>query len=184
MPFLAPALPLIGAGLSGLGAIGKGRAAGRQAESESIMAQDRLRQQADQTGLQSARFNAEMPGLRAHDAVKGDILSGLQSASLSGGGRDLKVSGGLSPALLSQNTRNYGQAMNTVASGGPLAQGGTDINRQALLSQLGGSYKPFKPSFTGPSALPQAGLLDKILNGAGYAGGALDLYKQTKDEEK
>lgn len=154
MPFLAPAIPFIGAGLSALGSIGKGRAAGRQAENAQLAEQQRA-------AIEAARFNREQPFVGAQAGVRGDILSNLQPISFTGGGRDLRISGGLSPALLSGGTRQIGGAM----------------NRQALLAALGGGQGggPFGQLNTAQFAPKKAGLLDKILGGAGIAGAGLGL---------
>jgi hypothetical protein len=194
MPFLAPAVPFIGAGLSALGSISKGRAGGRQAE-----AQARLQQQ--QAALDAARFNREAPFARAGAGVRGDILAGVQPVSFTGTGRDLRISGGLSPALLSSGTRQIGQLM----------------SRDALLSALGGPQRSARPSlsqaaqqrgdrslFRGARGLrdaaarqpafrdpytfdpsqfapPRPGFLDRLGNVAGLVGGGLELLQ--RDEE-
>lgn len=118
-----PFLPLVSAGLGALGGIGGGRAKGRAAEAEQQAQQDRLRLEAAQQQLAEARFNREAPGLRLGNAVRGDIFANVQPFQLSGEGRNLSGSGGLTPAVLSQGTRQLGQV----------------ISRQALLSQLGGA---------------------------------------------
>jgi hypothetical protein len=145
-------------GLSG------GAAAGRQAQAQANQGQDQTRLGIQNQQQQAAAFNRQAPGLRATNAVRGDLLSGLQSVGSTGSGRDLHFTGGLSPALLSANTRQLG----------------SDMTRQALLSQLGkseGSRGPgqndpytFDPQFTQPTPLPHPSLLSKI--GGVLGGGA------------
>ena len=119
-----------------------GRGQGRVAEAAANNAHD-------QTALDFARLNLQAPGMRAHSAVQGDILAGVQPASVSGritgtNGMMPKITGGLNPGLLSQNTRALGGQM----------------SRQALLSQMGP-----QPSQT---TLPEPGKMDAILNLLGY----------------
>jgi len=171
---------LIGAGTSAAGAIAEGRAQGRQAEAGANAQQDTLRQRADENRLAAQKFNAGLPGLRANDAVRGDTLANVQDAAFTGSGRDLATTGGLRPSLLSGQTRALGQAMGAAASGNTGAGASMDPGRAALLQQLAGSYQPFKPEFTTATPLPQAGMLDKILQGAGYAGGVLPLLGQSR----
>jgi hypothetical protein len=129
--------------------------------------------------------------LRANNAVHGDIMANVQPVSFSGTGRNLRVNGGLTPDLLSANSRNFGQAMNAAATGGTLNPASAvptfgDSNaagtRQAMLDSLKGSYDQFHPQFTGPTPLPQPGILDHILTGAGYAGAGLDLANQIRKQ--
>jgi hypothetical protein len=170
--FKVPSFSDILGGIGDVGsAFGQGAARGRALDSQNTFNQDKLRALIDQMGLQTAAFNAGAPGRRASDAVRGDVLAGVQPAALSGGGRDLKVSGGLTPALLSQGTRNFGQLMNSAATGeGPadpsLLQ---NSSRQALLQQMMGSYGPYTQKFTQPTALPKAGFGEKLLQGLGAA---------------
>jgi len=169
MPFLAPALPFIMGGLGAAGAVAKGRASGRAAENDA-------NQNADMFRLRAAEFNRQNPTYRSRDAVRGDLLAGLQPFRLSGEGRNISSTGGVSPALLTQGTRDLGKSM----------------NRDAVLSQLGGlnaqpqKAKSMKELMTPqapqrsdpyamltPTPLKQPGLLDKILGGAGLAGGLI-----------
>lgn len=183
MPFLAPALPFIGAGASALGALGQGRAQGRQAEANANQNQDQLR-------LQAARLNLEAPGQRASNSVRGDILANVQPVSINGPiththGQMPQITGGLSPALLSQNTRQLGGEM----------------SRDALLSQMQGAPTPdvggpgigkgirqaqATPQQTGlfqPTPLPQKSGLDTFLNGAGIGGDLLSLLEQARKRQ-
>ena len=123
-----------------------GRAAGRQAEAGIGLDQDQLRLLAERLGLQA-------PQLRARNAVRGDILANAQPAAFSGSGRDLQMSGGVSPALLSENSRNLGRQM----------------SRDALLSQMKGD------AFT-PTPLPQSGKLDTLLGLLSGAGTGVDAW--------
>lgn len=143
---------LIEGGLRAAGGIAQGRAQERLAEAE-------LASRADATRLGAAGFNRQTPGLRASNAVRGDVLSGVQPYALSGEGRNISGSGGLSPALLSENTRNLGREM----------------NRQAFLSQMGqgGATDPYA-TFV-PTNASRANGLDTALGIAGVVGSALPL---------
>lgn len=130
------------------GAASAGRAQGRVTEAGVNQNQDQLR-------LQAARLNLDAPGQRAQNSVRGDILAGAQPLSINGpithtGGKMPQISGGLSPSLFSDNTRNLGK----------------DMSRQALLSQMQGD------AFT-PTPLPQAGKLDTFLNTIGGVGNVM-----------
>lgn len=132
--------------LTGLGELGKGQAQDRQAEADFA--------------LRSAIIRAGMPGARAGDAVQGDILSGVQNVGTMGSGRDLRFTGGLSPSLLSGNTRQLGGQM----------------SRQALMSAIGrgGANDPYaSPTIRKP------GKMEKFLTGAGIVGGFGDVVNQT-----
>lgn len=127
------------------GGIAGGRAAGRAQEAG-------INNNADYLRLQGAKLNLDAPQLRANNSVRGDLLANLQPLSVNGpithtGGKMPSISGGMSPALLSPNSRQLGQGM----------------SREALLSQMNG------PAFT-PTPQPKAGMFDHILNGIGYAG--------------
>lgn len=142
MSKIAPALSVAGNVAS---AVAGGRAAGREAEAERNLRQDTLR-------LQGAKFNLDAPQSRARNSVRGDLLANMQPVQISGPitgtkGKMPTISGGLTPSVLSDNSRQLGQLM----------------SREALLSQMQG------PAFT-PTPLPQANAFDKILNGVGYAG--------------
>lgn len=144
--------PVLGAGGAIAGGMAGGRAAGRSQEAQ-------MGNQADLVRLGAARLNLEAPQQRAQNSVRGDILAGLQPMSINGpithtGGQMPQVSGGLSPALLSQNSRQLGQQM----------------SRQALMSQMQGDFQP--------TPQPKAGTLDHILNGIGYAGLGADVLSQ------
>lgn len=162
-----PALiPLI-SGIGGLfGALGKGKAAGREAEAA-------MSPQLQQQALQAALFNRQAPQMRLGAAARGDMFANAQPAKLSGSGRDLRMQGGLSPALLSPQSRQLGQ----------------QVTRQALMSQMkpgtGGDPYSFDAKRFAP---PQSGVMDKILGIGGiagavapFAGGIWDLLKPKRD---
>ena len=138
---------LKGAGaLTGLGELGKGQAQDRQAEADFA--------------LRSALIRAGMPGARANDAVQGDVMAGVQNVGTVGSGRDLRFTGGLSPSLLSGNTRQLGGQM----------------SRQALMSAMG------RGGANDPYAAPQIkkpGKMEKFLTGTGMVGGMTDVLGQT-----
>ena len=168
MPFI---LPFIGPALGAMGALGKGRAEGRQAESAANQQQDLLRQRA-------AEFNRQTPGIRAGNAVRGDILRGVQPFMLSGEGRNLTGSGGLTPGLLTQGTRELGHAMNREAVLSQLAgQKPSDALRATPGyedlpagpgGRIGADTSPYA-SFA-PTIQPHSNFWDKLLIGGGVAG--------------
>ena len=179
MPFLAAALPFIIGGGAAAGAIGRGRAAGREREAQHGLS-------ADQVRLMGARFNRETPGIRAGDSVRGDLLAGAQPYKISGEGRNLSSTGGLSPALFSTGTRELGNSMRREAMlsqlrsaggrgsnygpGSPMRLENPDIDA-ALAAPDQGAYASF-----GMTPQPKAGLLDKILTGAGIAGNVAGMF--------
>jgi hypothetical protein len=164
------AIPLIDAFGNVAGEVAKGREANRNTQAGQNFNQDQLRLRADENRLASAKFNAAMPGQRANDAVRGDTLANIQDAAFTGSGRDLGITGGLRPSLLSGQTRALGQAMGAAASGNTGAGAQMDPGRAALLQQLAGSYQPFQPNFTTPTELPKANALDAILQLGGITG--------------
>lgn len=150
MPF--PLIPLIGAGLSALGVLGGGRAKGRADEAQ-------INDQRDRTALAGAQFNMQAPGMRAGNAVRGDVLANAQDAQIQGPvtgtkGRVPQITGGLRPSLMSGNTRALGSQM----------------SRDALLSQMSG------PAFQ-PTPTPQAGGFDTFLNIAGGVGDLMGILQ-------
>lgn len=156
MPFLAPILPFIGPALGIGGAAAKGIGAAREGGNEQRAA-------AGQRALQGAEFNRQQPFVGARAGVQGDILANVQPYKLSGGGRDLSGAGGLSPSVLSQGSRQIGSTM----------------NRQALMAALGQQGSPFSQFDTKPYAPQSAGILEKILGGAGLAGAGLDAASES-----
>lgn len=152
------------------GALGQGAQAGREREALLNQRQDAIREAADQNRLAAAKYNAAVPGLRANNAVRGDLLANVKSVGTTGSGRDLRFTGGLSPDLLSGQTRALGQVMGAAASGNTGAGAQMDPGRAALLQQLAGSYQPFQPQFTAPTALPQEGKASKVATTLGILG--------------
>lgn len=108
------------------------------------------------------------PGARASNSVRGDILAGIQDATVSApaGVNVTSFSGGLRPSLLSGNSRELGRQM----------------SREALLSQMDGTPTPYTdlelPDFasirnrTAPelTALPQPSGMDRVMEGIGTYG--------------
>jgi hypothetical protein len=159
-------LPGIGLGLQALSGIGHGIANRRMEQNANTLHQDDQRANIDRTALAFANYNRQDPGVRAGDAVQGDILAGVQPVTHSGSGKDFHFNGGLTPALLSQGTRNYGQLMSAAATGEGPADPSLLNNpaRQAMLAQLRGDYGPRQQKFTQPSGLKKAGLGEKLLS--------------------
>ncbi len=193
MPFMAalPAITA-GAGLLGklFGGAAKGSADQRTQENNQITDRNRLLAQLygtqqgattnalqGQSGEQIAHAGLDMdrrkfalaaPSVRAGQSVRGSIMQNAQPVTLSGlpdriASRIPTISGGLSPALFNQNTRDLGGEM----------------TRKALIDQLkGDEFAPLeKTNFSGGvlptpqlEAFQKAGLLEKILGGLGLAG--------------
>lgn len=151
-------IPLIDGISRVAGGISAGRGAGRQAEGQANNSYDMDR-------LNMANFNLNAPGHRASNSVRGDMLAGLQPMTVNGPitgthGNIPQISGGISPALLSQNSRQLGQSM----------------SRDALLSQMQGPMQP--------TAQPQSSWMDTLLNGVGYAGAAAGAISQGLNQPK
>lgn len=109
------------------------------------------------------------PGKRASNAVRGDILAGVQDVGVNApaGVNVTSFSGGLRPSLLSGNTRELGGQM----------------SKEALLDALSGTPAPFSTmqpydvssitSRRAPAQTPmeQPGTMDKIMEQIGLWGG-------------
>ena len=133
------------------GAILKGREQTRQQENTQNVQQD-------QTRFRAAEFNRENPRARGGAAAYGDTLANVQDYQLQGRGRNLSSAGGLRPSLLSPGTRQLG----------------TDISREAVLSQLArgtGANDPYG-TFT-PTPVQRGGGADTALTALSLAGPAL-----------
>lgn len=151
MPFLAAAVPFLGMGAKSV--LG-GRAKSREEQNQA-------NERADAFRLASARFNREAPVVRAHQAVRGDLLANVQPAGSTGAGRDFRFTGGLSPELFSQGTRDLGASM----------------NRNAVLSQLATEARPYRPGEI-PDAATQARLLaESRRTGRPVRGNVTDLIR-------
>ena len=102
------------------------------------------------------------PGMNARNSVQGDLLANAQRARVTGPitgtrGNIPQITGGLSPALYSQNTRQLG----------------ADMSRRALMQQMKGGTEPAKGN-----------ALDAILSGIGYAGLGADLLGKYGPQSK
>lgn len=189
----ATVMPLVTAGVSTAGQIAAARQAGRQAQAQQQAPIDRLNQDAQTStlGIQQRALDAQdaaklaralgilqeaeaarkAPGQRASNAVRGDILANAQDVKLGGLSSripKMEFTGGLRPGLFSGNTRQLG----------------SEMSRQALLSQLKGDPTPFsslpeadysrilnaKP-ISGGTPLPEGGKMDSILQAIGQYGG-------------
>lgn len=171
---ILPFLPLITAGAGAAGAIAKGRSQGRQVQNTANADYDRLQLEGDQHRFDAAKWNAGAPGRRMTDAVRGNILENVQDAGRVGGGRNLQMTGGLRPSLMSQGTRDLGQGV-SIGAGGNTAQV-DNPQRRAFIEQLASNYD-FKPTWQ-PQPQLRGGKLDSALTGLGMFGTGLDLFKQ------
>lgn len=146
-----------GSGMRGaLGTIGRVATGAEQGRAGGRLAEQGANSQYDRSRLDAAKLNLEAPGMRAQNSVRGDILANAQPLSITGpithtGGKMPTISGGLSPALLSDNTRSLGK----------------DMSRQALMSQMAGDFQP--------TPQPKSNGVDTALNIAGTAGAVGDV---------
>lgn len=125
---------------------------------------DRRQHQQDQR-----RFALQAPGVRASQSVRGSIMANAQPVSLSGLPSDVasrmpRISGGMSPANFTPETRQLGQ----------------ELTRHALISQLQGDqidqFDPLETTDFDSAIMQQPtmgtynnnpGLLENILGGLG-----------------
>lgn len=132
------------------------------------------------TDLSQRNFALAAPGKRAGNAVRGDILSQAHDVTVGGlapGRTAVQFSGGLHPDMFSDSTRALG----------------TNMTDQALSEQQAGDHfaplpdlpdyvKP--PAYTDgppaptPTAMPQPGATDSILNTAGTIGNLATLLSK------
>lgn len=128
------------------------------------------RERSDQRGqaLDERKFALSAPSTRANQSVRGSILQNAQPVTLSGlpdrvSSHIPQISGGLTPAMFSADTRALGGEM----------------TRKALIDQLkGDTFDPMEQTDFNKGVLPlpkmeeyqKAGLLEKILGGVGLAG--------------
>ena len=181
MPFLAKlAVPLLGLA----GSVGKGRAANRAEENAGAPNRDIAR-------LHFAEFNRQAPGVRARNAIQGDTLASVQPYQLTGEGRNLSATGGLSPALFSTGTRELGNAMRREAIlSGLKSAGGTGAN-YGPTSPMRQMMPDITEALKAPDTSPYAAMtptpdkrgnwLDTVLQGAGYAA---NLLPKQDDEDQ
>lgn len=142
--------------------INKGRQEGREAEGNATNAQDRNATDRYRAETASARLNLDAPQERASTAMRGDILANAQPLELTGRTQMIgntpvpQTTGGISPALFSDQTRELGRTM----------------TQQALQQQQtsGGNAQGPAPALT---PLPRANGFDTAL---GIVGQAASLY--------
>jgi hypothetical protein len=135
--------------------------------------------------LDEKKFALAAPSVRASQSVRGSLMQNGQPVSLSGlpdrvSSRVPTISGGLSPALFNDNTRALGGEM----------------TRKALIDQLkGDEFAPMEATDFSAGILPtpelddyaeyqKAGLLEKILGGAGMAGDIIGGIGEASDAYK
>lgn len=186
-PALGAALGGIGMGgkvMSGLGTVGKvggalspvvggiakGRAEGRQAETDNLMAHDRMVQQAIQqefaNKLGLAGTEANMLDLRANQARHGDLQANVQDVHIPDNER-VHIphwTGGVRPSALGPNARAAGQRLSDTA-----------------LAKMGNEGLPTAP-VPHISPLPQAGFADKLLGAVGPALGIAGAFPQSPNQ--
>jgi hypothetical protein len=132
--------------------------------------------------LDEKKFALAAPSVRAGQSVRGSIMQNAQPVSLSGlpdriSSRIPTIEGGLSPALFNDNTRALGGEM----------------TRKALIDQLkGDEFAPMEATDFSKGIVPmpemaemeRAGLLEKILGGAGMAGDIIGGIGEASDAYK
>jgi hypothetical protein len=132
--------------------------------------------------LDEKKFALAAPSVRAGQSVRGSIMQNAQPVTLSGlpdriSSRIPTISGGLSPALFNDNTRALGGEM----------------TRKALIDQLkGDDFAPMETTDFSKGIVPmpemaemeRAGLLEKILGGAGMAGDIIGGIGEASDAYK
>jgi hypothetical protein len=132
--------------------------------------------------LDEKKFALAAPSVRAGQSVRGSIMQNAQPVSLSGlpdriSSRIPTIEGGLSPALFNDNTRALGGEM----------------TRKALIDQLkGDEFAPMEATdfskgivdMPEMAEMERAGLLEKILGGAGMAGDIIGGIGEASDAYK
>ena len=125
-------IPLISAGVSAAGSYYSNKNSDENADEDRDLQARALAQTAE---VNRANFARQNPGIQMGNAARGDTLAGLQSAKLTGSGRDVQLTGGLNPGLLSQGTRDLGAY----------------TSRQAMLA---GMNRSMDPNMTNPYTPP------------------------------
>lgn len=147
------ALNVATGGISGaigdvLGGGAKASAEGRRGDADL---QARMAALNNRALLDAAVFNRDLPGVRANQVARGDVLSTMHDAAPTGDPRiDKFGGGGLRPSAFGADTHQAGSA----------------LKRQALAHLMGGEQ--FTPQI---ATLPDSGLLEKIGGIAGIVGG-------------
>jgi hypothetical protein len=177
-----------------LGSTAKGQATERGQENVAAQARDRAladiygtQQQAPvqlmqllERALQDrAKLALEAPSARLNQIIRGSLLANMQPARITGGFssnvRIPQISGGLSPAALSNAAR--------VA--------GAEMQRQALSKLFSGQDVPAMPNFAGALVAPPQlsqykgpGTMESVLSGAGIGLGALDAILKSRTQQQ
>lgn len=150
------------------GKAAEGRAKGRESEALLGNARDNTANSMYRTAqdaqfqnagldLNRQQFMEQARSGRAKDAVLGALLANIQDVNIGVPGiKTAQVSGGLRPSALGAGGRSAGEL----------------LNQQALLKMLQGDSFVDAQLLAPPqqSAMPQAGLMDKILGGIGTYG--------------
>lgn len=159
-----PAIDAIGGVASG---IAGGRAQGRQQETDNLLRESLAQNGRYRNQLDAAQLNLQAPGQRASQSVKGDILANAQPFQWTGGTKMVgnipvpQSSGGLSPSLFSDDTRQLGRALSSGALQGQTTNGGQAIAPPPNLPQM-----------------PQGNAADSILSLVGQIAPFLSLIGQ------
>lgn len=145
----------VGRGLLGIEA---DRQAGRESEAQATQAQDR-------NAIAAANVNLTAGSRRGAQSVQGDVMANAQPFKWTGDNQMVgnipvpQFSGGVSPALFSDNTRKLGGELSADALASQTADHGSPVNL---------------------TPLPQGSATDSILSTAGRIGGLLSMipYKR------
>lgn len=158
-----------------LGNTAGGLSTGRQAESGLLLSKGALDANLFDAALKRKAMDVGLPETRAKQAVTGDLLANEQDVTPSGPSwlqnHLVTFNGGRRPSALGPNARSAGAALSQI--------GASNIGKDTL------------PEVPKSPNLPQAGLLDKLLSGAGIgsnllgalskgsgdSGGSIDLGK-------
>lgn len=144
MPWI---IPLVSAGVSAYGAYKAGQSNDENQAANRDLTDKGLQQTA---AVQGANFNRQNPGIQMTNSVRGDLLSGLQPAKATGSGRNLQISGGLNPGLLSDNSRQLGALTSRQALLAAMGQ-------QDSQGNIGGVRNPYASPFPDPNAASRTG---------------------------
>ena len=153
-------LPVIGPLIGGIGgALGGGAKASQQGRYDQAGILAQLAALNNRSRLDAEQFNLAAPGVRAGQVARGDVLSTMQNAPLTGDPRiDKFAGGGLRPSAFGAASRQAGGA----------------LTRQALQALL--ENKPFTPEL---ATLQPAGGLERLGGAAGLAGGLMGVLNET-----
>lgn len=144
----------IGPVLSGASA---GMAEGRRAD--AALNNDAIARN-NQAGLDAARYNRDLPSVRASQTARGEVLNTMQNAPLTGDARIDKFSGGgLRPSAFGPQSR----------------AAGAELSRQALGALMNPETDRFTPERIKPTS---GGTVENIMGGVGIGADIFSLLRK------